>query len=245
MSGPPRFLYWPGMEADAEAVRAVVAPALEGMDEPTLDYLAALIAEEDGGPTRPLAAELVPFLAAAGIEGVVDEAAAGDACARLEALLREAFPPGAAEVEWSRPAGTLLSAPVCLGASQPVLGEAAWLGVRRGVRSPSCRLLPRGTEEEEAPEERGRVKNRAEHDGVPLSIRKDAFVAEGYGLQMLGAERPRQKNPCGLERPLGAQAQLKIRPSGQHSSGRTSATALRLPATILLTRKQAKDWDGP
>jgi len=82
------------MEVDADSVRKLIAPALEGVDEPILEYLATLIAEEEGGPTRPLRDEVGPFLMSAGIDGIDDEDAGNALCDRLEILLRAEFATG-------------------------------------------------------------------------------------------------------------------------------------------------------
>lgn len=112
------------MAASTEAVRAVLDRELAGVDDPVLEYLSALIAEEDGGPTRPLQDEVAPFLMSAGIDGVDDEDAANALCDRLEAVFKAEFGGGAAP---SAPAavagasgGTLLNAPLNIGEAMHV-----------------------------------------------------------------------------------------------------------------------------
>lgn len=112
------------MADETEVVRTVIAPVLQGVDEPILDYLASLIAEEEGGPTRPLRDEVVPYLMSAGIEGVEDEDAGNSLCARLEELLKAKFGNDGGTATTSTTA-TLLNAPLNLGETRG-LEKVGW-----------------------------------------------------------------------------------------------------------------------
>jgi len=204
---------------DSEAVRALLASVLPAVDGPVLDFLAAAITEEEGRPLQ-FGEELVPMLLSAGVAS--DEAATRVVAGRLEVLLVEAFGVGAAcAVEGpaaASPEGpTQLPAPVCLGAAmqQPtndaidVLQEGPLK--KRGImgafeRADNC--------SEVGGSGRGKVGDKwALFDKVPLSRRVKLDPAgEVPELRPIGSRLrpPRQKHAVGLERPLQADAQLKV-----------------------------------
>jgi len=233
------YLYWSGMERDAEAVRAVIAPALPGLDETFLDYLAAVVAEEEGGPTRPLAEELTPLLLSAGAGGDdEDEAAALATCAQLEKLLRDCFGDadgsgsGAAAADSSEEGPSRLRAPLSLGALANVWDEASQqeqatieaCAPRRSLLGAAAIYsagVDAGSDDELYSQlARAKAKARAKHDGVPLSRREERCGGQGFGLRAHGGERrPRRIYSVGMERPALSDAELKIQPDGGPSKG--------------------------
>jgi len=100
-----------------EIVRAVLGVELQGVDEPILEYLSSLIAEEDGGPTRPLRDDVVPFLLSSGMPGIDDEDAGNALCDKIEEQLRAKFGGTTAKMKKNdcENGTTLLKAPLHIG----------------------------------------------------------------------------------------------------------------------------------
>jgi len=103
---------------DTDEVRKVIELELSGVDEPVLEYIAAIIAEEEGGPLGPWRDEVVPYLLSAGLEGVDDDDTGNALCDKIEARLKKVF--GGIEKKPSKQKAkadgvTVLNAPINLG----------------------------------------------------------------------------------------------------------------------------------
>mmetsp|Transcript_37822 Transcript_37822/g.112932 ORF Transcript_37822/g.112932 Transcript_37822/m.112932 type:complete len:228 (-) Transcript_37822:83-766(-) len=226
------------MEADSEAVRAILEPALPGLDPPILDYLAVAVAEEEGGPLRPLGEELTPFLLDAG--AAPNEVAAKALVSRLEAVLRS-FLAGRTTGGQAAPASqgpALLDAPICLSDMMdvPRKDPALERGASRG-RGGLVRALCRAEEEEHGCSDSragmggGRPAKGLDLSGVPLSFRSAIPARDAApGPQPNGTlgRLPRKKNPVGMEKPLNADGDLKVQ-----RGGNAGKTALRIAGQWL------------
>lgn len=198
-----------------------------------MDYLVAVIADGEGGPTRPLADEVVPFLVSMGVEGATDEAAALSLCGDMERRLAAALGgPGGGAAEPVGPLA-LLAAPVCLGAAMPLPSapesprRCGALPTRGGLLS-ATRVDSDGEGEGKA-EAGARARKKAAEDGVSLSKRKEHARAREFRLRTHGDARPaRPKIAVGIERPLLANGQLKL-----NAAGARDALAVKIPAQIL------------
>merc|ERR1719401_3362482 len=72
-------------------------------------------------------------------------------------------------------------------------------------------------------------RKRQEHDGIPLSRRKEQFSSSCFGLRAYGTERSSRKAPrnaISMQRPLSSDAQLKV-------SGASSRSSFRLSGQLL------------
>jgi len=185
------------MAIDAIAVRTVIAPALPTIDEPVLEYIATLVVEGDGGITRPLEDELLPFLTGQSDDDDDDEAGRV-LCARLEVLLWEAF---GKETHRGGPLADTdrtLSAPVRIDEIMPCAHDE----LHELDKRPKSRIF--SGEDGEEGETYAEKRDRKAHDGVPLSCRKGVAAAEGFGLTERGWRRPPKDYSCGMHAPLSA-----------------------------------------
>lgn len=193
------------MVADAAAVRALLAPILRNMDDPVLDYVAVLIAEGEGGPTRPLAAEVVPFLVSTCDGSTTDDedgSAALALCRRLEQLLYQAF--GEEDVAREEAEVARLGKPMRMGEAT----QQGGLEVFGNERSSRGTLGSRAVDYEE---DHSTAKKKIQHDGVPLSARTGPWSKPEVGLRAHGGvQRPRQQHAVGLEAPITSEFQLKV-----------------------------------
>lgn len=180
------------MATDATAVRAVIAPALPDIDEPVLEYISTLVAEGDGGITRPLEDELLPFLTG---ESDDDDEAGRVLCARVEVLLWEAFGKETYCRGSSADTDKTLSAPVRIDEIMPCAHDE----LHELDKRPKSRIFSgEGGEAETYAEKR----DRKAHDGVPLSCRKGVAATDGFGLTERGWRRPQKDYSCGMDAPL-------------------------------------------
>lgn len=198
------------MELDAEAVRAVLAPLFLEVDEAILDYLAIAITEDEAGAVRPLRDDIAPLLIAWGV--AEEEHTADVLCSDLEQRLADTL--GAAQqrdTDNQNSNVSFLNAPMSFGTAMETDNSSnANLMSQQPFKS---RLFNQQSDDDGAIRSQSTFKTRKEHDGVPLSKRKEGFAEAHFGLRPHGGARaPRQIHSVGVERPLHSDARLKIQP---------------------------------
>lgn len=216
----------------AEGVRSVLEAVFDHLDAPILNYLVGVIADGDGGPTRPLQDDILPILLSAGIDDSTD----GDAeaiCNVIEQRLRSANAGYSGGGQAFDGALSPLDAPVRLedvAAVVGLTGDESCIAKDMIVRSRMFGDDDRSLTEKTSMDGKW-------HDGVSLNRRKLDFDAPTYGLRAFGAARERKKNPCGMERPLLANGQIKLEPRGAKPNHRSSAAATCVLDCRILGKK--------